>query len=77
MRQEQIMPDEQLMSIRDVADFLKLNQTTIYAWAQQGILPGYKLGRTWRFRPSDIEAWLEERRNAEASKAVTEQTAGD
>jgi hypothetical protein len=25
--------DEQLMSIKDVADFLKLNQTTLYAWA--------------------------------------------
>jgi predicted DNA-binding transcriptional regulator AlpA len=35
------VPDEQLMSIKDLADFLKLNQTTIYAWAQQGTLPGW------------------------------------
>lgn len=70
------MPDEQMMSIRDVADFLKLNQTTVYAWAQQGTLPGYKLGRTWRFRPSEIEAWLEGRRNAEVTNRVT-QTVGD
>jgi len=70
------MPDEQMMSIRDVADFLKLNQTTVYAWAQQGTLPGYKLGRTWRFRPSEIEAWLEERRSAKVTNRVT-QTVGD
>lgn len=70
------MPDEQLMSIKDVADFLKLNQTTIYAWAQKGTLPGYKLGRTWRFRLSDIEAWLQERRNAEVANPVA-QTAGN
>ena len=70
------MPDEQLMSIRDVAEFLQLNQTTIYAWAQQGYLPGYKLGRTWRFRPSEIEAWLEERRNSEVTNSIR-QAAGN
>jgi excisionase family DNA binding protein len=70
------MRDEQLMSIREVAEFLQLNQTTVYAWAQQGILPGYKLGRTWRFRPSELDAWLEERRNAEVSNIVTKQAAG-
>ena len=70
------MPDEQLMSIRDVAEFLQLNQTTIYAWAQQGMLPGYKLGRTWRFRPSEIEAWLEKRRNAEVAVTAIQQAAG-
>lgn len=52
------MPDEQLMSIKGVIDFLKINQTTIDAWAQRGTLPGYKLDHTWRFRPSEIEAWL-------------------
>lgn len=71
------MPDEQLLSIRDVAQFLQLNQTTIYAWAQQGTLPGYKLGRTWRFRPSEIEAWLEERRNAEVTNTVAQRTASN
>ena len=67
------MRDEQLMSIRDVADFLQLNQTTVYAWAQQGILPGYKLGRNWRFRPSEIEAWLEKHRRAEGASVGTKQ----
>jgi excisionase family DNA binding protein len=71
------MRDEQLMSIRDVAEFLQLNQTTVYAWAQQGILPGYKLGRTWRFRPSELETWLEKRRNAEVTDSVTQKTTGD
>lgn len=70
------MRDEQLLSIRDVAEFLQLNQTTIYAWAQQGTLPGYKLGRTWRFRLSEIEAWLEKRRNVDVTSTVIQQTAG-
>jgi excisionase family DNA binding protein len=68
------MPDEQLMNIRQVAEFLQLNQTTVYAWAQQGVLPGFKLGRNWRFRPSEIEAWLEERRQGQTTDPNLKQT---
>lgn len=59
------MENEQLMNVRQVAKFLQLNETTIYAWAQQGTLPGYKLGRKWRFRLSEIEAWLEKQRQVQ------------
>lgn len=69
------MPNEQLMNVRQVAEFLQLNQTTVYAWAQQGVLPGYKLGRNWRFRPSEIEAWLEEQRQAQTIEPDLKQTA--
>lgn len=69
------MPNEQLMNVRQVANFLQLNQTTVYAWAQQGVLPGFKLGRNWRFRPSEIEAWLEEQRQAQTTGADLKQTA--
>ena len=68
------MPNEQLMNVRQVAEFLQINQTTVYAWAQQGILPGYKLGRNWRFRPSEIEAWLEEQRQAQTTGPNLKQT---
>jgi len=54
------MDGEALLNVRQVAEYLQLNQTTIYAWAQQGKLPAIKLGRSWRFRRDDLEAWLDE-----------------
>ncbi|MFX1355013.1 MAG: helix-turn-helix domain-containing protein [Promethearchaeota archaeon] len=56
------MSPETLWNVKKVADFLQVNVTTIYAWAQRGRIPAIKLGRNWRFRPSDLEAWLNRNR---------------
>lgn len=48
-----------LLNLQQVADYLQLNQSTVYQWAQQGRLPAIKLGGRWRFRSADIEAWLD------------------
>jgi excisionase family DNA binding protein len=52
------MSESTLMDIRQVAVYLQINEATAYSWAQKGRLPGIKMGRIWRFRPEDIEAWL-------------------
>jgi len=48
-----------LMTVKQVADYLQLKESTIYAWAQDGKIPAIKIGRTWRFRQVDFDAWLE------------------
>jgi excisionase family DNA binding protein len=53
------MTEESLMDIRQIAAYLQINEATAYNWAQEGKLPGIKLGRVWRFRREDIEAWLD------------------
>lgn len=54
------MDEDTLMDIRQVAAYLQINDATAYNWAQTGKLPGIKIGRIWRFRREDIEAWLDE-----------------
>lgn len=51
-----------LMSLVDVARYLGMKERTIYEWAQSGRIPAFKLGATWRFRQSEIDAWLETQR---------------
>ena len=48
------MKDE-IMTIREVADFLRLTEKTAYRFALEGKIPGFKVGGTWRFRRSDID----------------------
>ena len=54
------MNEQTLMDIKQVATYLQINEATAYSWAQSGRLPGIKIGRIWRFRREDIEAWLDE-----------------
>lgn len=53
------MENEQLMSVEQVAKYLQLNRSTVYDWAQKGKLPAIKLGQIWRFRRTELDAWLE------------------
>lgn len=52
------MKDE-IMTLKEVADYLKLAEKTAYRLAAEGKLPGFKVGGSWRFKTKDIEGWIE------------------
>lgn len=54
------MADDTLLNVKQVAQYLQLKESTIYSWAQDGKIPAIKIGRTWRFRRSDLDDWLEQ-----------------
>ena len=49
---------EELLTLQEVASYLKMSQQTIYRMAQQSRIPALKVQSRWRFRRSDIESWL-------------------
>jgi excisionase family DNA binding protein len=55
--------DEALMDTAEVARYLKMHVKTIVNMVERGDLKAYKVGRQWRYRRSDIDAYLEQRRN--------------
>jgi nitrogen PTS system EIIA component len=52
----------EILTLQEVADYLKVSVRTVYGYAQRGILPGIKVGTAWRFRKDDIDEWLEKQR---------------
>lgn len=50
--------DEKLMTPEQVADRLQVQSSTVLTWLQKGKLRGIKLGRLWRIRSSDLEAFI-------------------
>ena len=53
---EQI-PD--VLTIEEVAQYLRISQSTLYKEAQKGKIPRQKIGRRWRFSRLALEKWLE------------------
>ncbi|MDD5697650.1 MAG: PTS sugar transporter subunit IIA [Victivallaceae bacterium] len=58
----------EIMTIEEVAEYLRVSERTVYDWASKGEIPCGKLGTAWRFKRSDIEDWVNKRLNAEAGK---------
>lgn len=54
-----------LWDARDVARFLKCSPSAVYRWAELGQIPCRRIGTLLRFKPEEVEAWLD--RNASAS----------
>lgn len=50
--------DAIVMTVSEVAKFLRLAESTVYKLAQEGELPGRKVGGTWRFSRKGLEEWL-------------------
>lgn len=53
------MPD--MLTISEVATYLKLHELTVRRLAREGELPAFKVGRQWRIKRNLLEAWIEER----------------
>jgi excisionase family DNA binding protein len=53
-------PANDILTLEEVASYLRLTPQTIYKWAQEKRIPGAKLGKEWRFRKSIIDRWLDE-----------------
>ena len=65
------MSSDEILTIRDVAALLKIGEKTAYTMAQDGDLPGFKVRGQWRFRRSDVDAWIASQIQA-SQQAVSE-----
>ena len=52
------MEPDQVLTVREVSHYLRLAQSTVYRLAQNGRLPGRKVGGTWRFPRRGLDEWL-------------------
>ena len=48
----------EILTIKQVADYLKVTERTIYRLAAAKKIPAFKVGGTWRFRATDIDGWI-------------------
>ncbi len=60
-------PDHDILTLEEVAAYLRLTPQTIYRWAQEKRIPAVKLGKEWRFRRSILDRWLDAQMLAEDS----------
>lgn len=65
------MPHDDIMTVKELADYLKIAEKTAYRFASEGKVPGFKVGSAWRFKKEEIDAWI--KRQSEENTAQEEQ----
>ncbi len=67
------MTDDTFLTTEEVIDYLQVNLRTVYRLIKAGKIPAVRVGRQWRFRKGDLDAWLEtERRGVRLSPAPSQ-----
>lgn len=51
--------EQQVMTVREVSEYLRIAESTVYKLVQEGEIPGKKIGGIWRFSRKLLDDWLE------------------
>jgi PTS system nitrogen regulatory IIA component len=65
--------EDDILTIEEVAKYLRVSDRTVYDWAQKGEIPAGKIGTVWRFKKSEVENWVNARLSSDSVKQ-SEQT---
>ena len=49
---------DDILTIKELAEYLKLNEKTAYRLVSEGKIPGFKVGGSWRFQRAEIQNWI-------------------
>ncbi len=63
-----------LLTVPEVAEILRMHSVTVYRFVQRGVIPGFKVGNTWRISKASLDRWLlEERSQQKTMKPARQQ----
>ena len=56
--------NQQVLTVKEVADYLRLHTSTVYKLLKRGNLPAFRVGSDWRFNREAIERWRYDQEDA-------------
>jgi len=49
---------EKWLSVEGIADYLGVSKETIYRWLDRRSIPAHRIGKLWKFKPSEVDSWV-------------------
>ena len=62
------MKSEPWVSLDDIAQHLGISRDTVYRWIDDRTMPAHKVGRLWKFKVSEVDAWVREGNAGEGAR---------
>ena len=65
--------DHEFLTTEETAAYLRVSQHTVWRWCQEGHLPAFQIGRTWRIRKDELEELIKNSGAGEVEKGIREE----
>lgn len=49
---------EKWLSVEEIAEHLGISKETVYRWLEKGRIPSHRIGKLWKFKVSEVDAWV-------------------
>ena len=59
-------PSPEMLTVDEIAEYLRVSRATICRWCGTGRLPAFKIGKSWRVQKKDLERYIDQQRAAES-----------
>ena len=50
--------EDRWLSVDEIAEYLGVSKDTVYTWVSTKGMPGFKVGRFWKFKRDDVDGWV-------------------
>ena len=67
------MIEDRWLSVDDICDYLGVKRDTVYKWINEKSMPAHRVGRLWKFKKEQVDAWVEAGGAAEHTKRNPDQ----
>lgn len=57
---KKIISEERWLSVEEITEYLGIKRDTAYKWIADNKLPAHKVGRLWKFKKDEVDAWIRE-----------------
>lgn len=57
---------DQILTVKEVAEYLKVNERTIYRLATEKKIPAFRVGVSWRFKRQEVDAWIADQQGSQS-----------
>jgi excisionase family DNA binding protein len=49
---------ERWLSVEEISQYLGVSKETIYRWLDRKSIPSHRVGKLWKFKPSEVDSWV-------------------
>lgn len=70
MKKDKVKIEDRLLTIEEIADYLRISVHVLYKMAQQDRIPAFKVANKWRFRRNEIDSWIEKGRKKKRTRKI-------
>lgn len=50
--------NDRWLSVEEIAEHLGVSKETIYRWLKKGKVPAHRIGKLWKFKPTEVDQWV-------------------